>query len=87
MTRVSSAPESSRARDRSSVELYRSIQGTYSWKINVVAEDDTEDAIREAMALAFRIDKDTFADMRAHLVERRELYPKARNVPDVTHGH
>jgi hypothetical protein len=43
-------------RGKSAVEIYRSVGGTYSWRVVVVAEDDTERALRDAQALTIELE-------------------------------
>jgi len=53
---ISRLPEvGSHRRDRPSIEIYRSVSGTYSWRVVALAEDDSEDALREAKAVALRV--------------------------------
>jgi hypothetical protein len=43
-------------RDKPSVELYRSVGGTYSWRVVVLAKSASERALRDAKALAIQLD-------------------------------
>lgn len=49
----SSPPEVDRS--KSSIELYRSVHGKYSWRVIVVADDNSAEALREAQALAIEL--------------------------------
>jgi hypothetical protein len=45
-------------RGKSAIEIYRGVGGWYGWRVVVVAEDDSERALREAQALASGVEAD-----------------------------
>jgi hypothetical protein len=55
------------ARAKSSIELYRAVTGAYSYRVVVIASDETQECLRAAKALA--------TELEAELAER---YPTRR---------
>jgi hypothetical protein len=49
---------------RSGVKFYRSIDGRYSWEVTVLAEDDSESALRRAKALAIELSNEFAEQLR-----------------------
>lgn len=64
-------PEVGVPRSTPSVELYRSVSGSYSWRILAVAVDDSSDALRAAKALALELEDEMYSDMLARREQRR----------------
>ena len=44
------------SRGRSGIEILRSVSGVYSWKVVVASDDDSEEGLRAAMALAAQLE-------------------------------
>jgi hypothetical protein len=58
-------------RGRPCVEIYRSIHGKYSWRVVAAAKDDSEQALRDALALALQLEDDIFAELAERHQQRR----------------
>jgi len=69
VSELEKAPDKSRG--HSSVEIYRSIHGKYTWRIIAVADKNTEQALRDAKALALALEDEIFADLAARYKQRR----------------
>ena len=64
-------PEVGRPYGGASVEIYRSVNGRYSWRVVAMADGDSPEALRAAKALALDLDNELHDGLRERHRQRR----------------
>ena len=58
------------------VEIYRSLSGRYSWRVSVIADDNSAAAIQAAKTFMFDLDSEIWDEVARRHSERLNRRPK-----------